>query len=431
MISPLGADSHDQDIFKNDYLRMLYYLQYHNQHDTVEVNGHNYTLDDICYKPLTGEGCLVTSPMGFWKMDLDAMMADPDVKYTAQCIPDTNQTGRVCFDEIGVPVQVTAIFGGTTCVKDSSQVCAPCRIDATALMATWLLNNDEFSKPIAEAWEKHVFIRNLKTFNHLTNYHDKLPDGVEYNEELWQELSQSRTERMLDLKIDYLAERAIPDELVELGAQNIGVVIISYCLMVVYVGMSIGYFPNPVHSRFVLGIAGVLVVLCSLAIAIGITLYADIPMSLISSEVVPFLVLAIGVDNMFIIVRAEKEVPSSVRSMENRVALALKEIGPSIFTAAFCEALAFFVGMLTKVPALYSFCLVAALAVIADFILQITLFCAILVYDGKRIQDNRVDIFCCYKRQTYRRPRKDIIKGIFQKHYVPFLFNRKTEVSSF
>jgi predicted RND superfamily exporter protein len=55
--------------------------------------------------------------------------------------------------------------------------------------------------------------------------------------------------------------------------------------------------------------------------------------------------------------------------MELRVAYALKEIGPSIFTAAFCEALAFFIGMFTDVPALWSFCLVAALAVIIDFIL--------------------------------------------------------------
>ena len=90
---------------------------------------------------------------------------------------------------------------------------------------------------------------------------------------------------------------------------------------------------------------------------------------MISAEVVPFLVLAIGVDNMFLISRAERSIPSHITSMELRIAYALKEIGPSIFTAAFCEALAFFIGMLTDVPALWSFCLVAALAVIVDFIL--------------------------------------------------------------
>lgn len=47
----------------------------------------------------------------------------------------------------------------------------------------------------------------------------------------------------------------------------------------------------------------------------------------------------------------------------------MKEVGPSVFTAAFCESLAFFIGILTGVPALVSFCLVSGIGVLADFIL--------------------------------------------------------------
>jgi len=166
----------------------------------------------------------------------------------------------------------------------------------------------------------------------------------------------------------------------------------------------------------------------SIVIAIGITLFMNIPLSLISSEVVPFLILAIGVDNMFIIVRAEQEVSKDVTVVEERVALALKEVGPSIFTAAFCESLAFFVGMLTRVPALESFCLVAALGVLADFLLQITFFTAALTLDAKRIRDNRCDILPCIKRKKKTEPRKAIVRSLFQKYFVPFLFNKKTEI---
>ena len=73
---------------------------------------------------------------------------------------------------------------------------------------------------------------------------------------------------------------------------------------------------------------------------------------MISAEVVPFLILAIGVDNMFLISRAERQVPAYVTEVDMRLALALQEIGPSIFVAAFCEALAFFIGMQTDIPAL-------------------------------------------------------------------------------
>jgi Niemann-Pick C1 protein len=196
-----------------------------------------------------------------------------------------------------------------------------------------------------------------------------------YNETLFAILNETRTRWesegfvFVPVKIDYLAERSIPDDIEVEGSQNASIVIISYIMMFIYVSVSIGFFPSAVYNRFTLGLAGIGVVIFSLIIAIGSTFYASIPLTMISAEVLPFLILAIGVDNMFLISRAERSVPEHVTKMELRVAYALKEIGPSIFTAAFCEAVTFFIGMLTDVPALYSFCLVAGLSVIADFIL--------------------------------------------------------------
>ena len=86
--------------------------------------------------------------------------------------------------------------------------------------------------------------------------------------------------------------------------------------MFVYVGVAIGYFPSFVHNRFLLGLSGIAVVIASLVISIGVTLFFDYPLSMISAEVVPFLLLAIGVDNMFIIVRSEKEVSERIECVE-------------------------------------------------------------------------------------------------------------------
>ena len=57
-----------------------------------------YKLDDFCYKPISGEGCLVTSPLEYWQDDLNKLMADVDPKITAECIPPVDVTERVCFD---------------------------------------------------------------------------------------------------------------------------------------------------------------------------------------------------------------------------------------------------------------------------------------------------------------------------------------------
>ena len=141
------------------------------------------------------------------------------VKIDAQCIPKHDQTGRIWFDRIVVPVKVNALFGGTTWVKDNSQQWAPWRIDASTFIVTFLLNNNEYSNPIAQQWEKEVFIKNIKTFNRFANYRTDLLEGAdEYNEELYKQLKSIYEDpsfsEIITLKIDYLAERSIPDQLV-------------------------------------------------------------------------------------------------------------------------------------------------------------------------------------------------------------------------
>ena len=56
-------------------------------------------------------------------------------------------------------------------------------------------------------------------------------------------------------------------------------------------------------SKITLGIIGVLIVLLSVMASIGIFGFANIESTLIIFEILPFLVLAIGVDNIFILVQ--------------------------------------------------------------------------------------------------------------------------------
>jgi Niemann-Pick C1 protein len=76
--------------------------------------------------------------------------------------------------------------------------------------------------------------------------------------------------------------------------------------MFLYVGCAIGHIPSPIHSKFALGFSGIFVVISSLISAIGINFYLNLKLTMISAEVVPFLILAIGVDNIFLISRAER-----------------------------------------------------------------------------------------------------------------------------
>ena len=128
---------------------------------------------------------------------------------------------------------------------------------------------------------------------------------------------------MTPIKADYLAERSIPDNIQQETDENTLVAVISYVLMFVYVGCALGHLPSLVHSKFALGLAGIFVIVASLVSSIGIIFYFNQKLTMISAEVVPFLILAIGVDNMFLVSRAERKIPSYVTEVDMRLALAL------------------------------------------------------------------------------------------------------------
>ena len=98
----------------------------------------------------------------------------------------------------------------------------------------------------------------------------------------------------------------------------------------------------------------------------------------IHMQVIPFLVLAVGVDNMFILAHALQQQDPSLPIPE-RLGRALAGAGPSITLAAACEALAFGLGGLTSMPAVRNFSLCAAVAVLLDYALQVTLLHSLLM----------------------------------------------------
>jgi hypothetical protein len=80
---------------------------------------------------------------------------------------------------------------------------------------------------------------------------------------------------------------------------------------------------------------------------------------------------------------------------ETALSEALAEVGPTIFAAAFCEVVAFSVGITMNIPALTQFCAVAAIAVAIDFNLQIVWFVPATLLDAWRQELRRVDITPC------------------------------------
>ncbi|TQD98301.1 hypothetical protein C1H46_016122 [Malus baccata] len=111
---------------------------------------------------------------------------------------------------------------------------------------------------------------------------------------------------------------------------------------------------------------------------------------------------------MCILVNAVKRQPLELL-LEGRISNALVEVGPSITLASLSEVLAAFaVGSFIPMPACRVFSMFAALAVLLDFLLQVTAFVALIVFDFRRTEDKRVDCFPCMKISSYANSDKGI-----------------------
>lgn len=77
-------------------------------------------------------------------------------------------------------------------------------------------------------------------------------------------------------------------------------------------------------------------------------------------------------------------------------------------------------------PAVKTFALYAALAVLMDFILQMTAFVALLSLDARRQDNNRCELLCCIQvsKQRPQKPHEGLLLPVMRKYYAPALLNR-------
>jgi len=106
----------------------------------------------------------------------------------------------------------------------------------------------------------------------------------------------------------------------------------------------------------------------------------------------PFLLVGIGVDDMFVMCNAIDQVPYT-KTHGERIWMALSHAGPAITITSLTNALAFAFGGTTSLEALKSFCLFACVCIVMLYLLVNTLFLAVVVWDTRRVEKKNKE--CC------------------------------------
>lgn len=386
---------------------------------TQEVHGKvddkDVYLEDICFTPLSpvNNNCTIQSVVNYFQNNednlnltgtssfglpytyidhIDLCFRNPVAMDTTLDIP--------CLGEYGGPILPFTALGG---FLNGSQILGanPPYKDASALVISLVVNNfnDKEKVEKAKAWEE-AFLKFIKDYDNP----------------------------MMD--IAFSAERSIQDELQRESEGDVITILISYCIMFAYIALALGSYTRCsrvlVDSKITLGLGGVLIVLISVSSSIGVYGYAGVPATLIIIEVIPFLVLAVGVDNMFILVQTyQRESRRPAESRSEHIGRVVGQVVPTILLASCSEVACFFLGVLSGMPAVHAFALYAGLALTIDFVLQITCFVSLMALDAKRQEENRLDI-CCFIKGSNKEGTspEGPIQKFFKLVYAPMLLSR-------
>ncbi|KAF2745353.1 niemann-pick C1 protein precursor [Sporormia fimetaria CBS 119925] len=372
------------------------------------------TLDKICFKPV-GDDCVVQSVSGYFQGDFANVDPYTWEKDLLSCVDNPTS----CLPPFQQPLNPHLLFGG---VKDNV-------LDANALVVTWVVSNHpEGTKELERA--------------------------MHWEDSMRKELLFIRDEaRDRGLRLSFNTEVSLEQELNKSTNTDAKIVVVSYIIMFLYASIALGsttltvrsFIRNPfnalVQSKFMLGIVGILIVLMSVSASVGLFSAAGIKVTLIIAEVIPFLVLAVGVDNIFLIVHEFERVNIShpEGTIPERVGRALGRMGPSILLSATTETVAFSLGCAVGMPAVRNFAAYAAGAVFINAILQVTMFVSVLALNQQRVESNRADCFPCVvvpKADSgylnggmgHSAGEESGLQRFIRKTYAPAILGKKTKV---
>lgn len=398
--------------FNKDFL--LKVLEIQNEIKAID----NKTFGEICFAPLRSpqtpstniNECAIQSIWGYLQDNPKIMKNDNYLPALTRCLG--NPYHADCFSTWKAPIEPAVVLGGF--LKEGDNLAEnPQYEKSTTVILTFLINNHVNKSELTKAleWEEKF---------------------VAYMKNLTQSINSSQYD------IAFTSERSIEDELERGSKSDISTIVVSYLLMFFYIAFSLGrvesYRRAMIDSKITLGVGGVVIVLASVISSCGIIGgYFGVPATLIIFEVLPFLVLAVGVDNIFIIVQTHQRIPKDLNeTQEEHIGRILSKVGPSILLTTLSESICFFLGGLSDMPAVKAFALYAGMALVIDFLLQISCFVSLLALDAKRQNANRWDILCFIrgskKTNKINSRSNGILYNFFKDLFAPFLMKKNIRI---
>ena len=216
---------------------------------------------------------------------------------------------------------------------------------------------------------------------------------IKYMETVKKENSKS------GLDVFYFTYKSIDDSINESTSGDIIFITITFTIMCTFTCFALSRFRNRVTGHGLAGMVGLIAVAMGIASAFGLVILCQVKF-VSTVGVLPFLILGVAIDDMFIIL---DELDRTDFNLETRELLAtvLANVGGTVTMTTLTDLVAFAVSTMSVFPAIQIFCTYAAVAITFSYLMIMTFFVAFLVYEVKRIKQGRFDTVPFIKSTTF------------------------------
>ncbi|XP_036206406.1 protein patched homolog 2 isoform X4 [Myotis myotis] len=414
----------------------------------VSLYGKSWDLNKICYKsgvPLIENGmiermieklfpCVILTPLDcFWEgAKLQGGSAylpgRPDIQWTnldpEQLLEELGPFASLeGFRELLAKAQVGQAYVGRPCLNPDDPHCPPSAPNHHSRQAAWsrapgtppLASRPALTRTPAptraEALQSTFLLMSPRQlYEHFRG--DYQTHDIGWSEEQAGTVLQAWQRRFVQLAQEALPENAsqqihafssatLDDILQAFSEVSAARVAGGYLLMLAYACVTMLRW-DCAQSQGAVGLAGVLLVALAVASGLGLCALLGIAFNAATTQVLPFLALGIGVDDIFLLAHAFAEAPPGTPLQvdvwidEERMGECLLRTGPSVALTSINNMAAFFMAALVPIPALRAFSLQAAIVVGCNFAAVMLVFPAVLSLDLHRRHCQRLDVLCCF-----------------------------------
>ena len=211
-----------------------------------------------------------------------------------------------------------------------------------------------FNRMFGDANRRHGRVTDAKALQMV--YHIRDPSDEDENTKVlnWEKNFNDKLASLVGklscFEVHYSSERSLDDAIAESSGSDIALVSVTFTLMITFASVMLGKFLNPLTGHSLLANAGVFAVVLGIASGFGLAMWFGVPfVSLVG--VLPFLVLGIGIDDMFIMVDELDRQPRAL-SKADTIKEVMKRSGATVTMTTVTDLVAFAVSTSTSFPAI-------------------------------------------------------------------------------